>query len=150
MSTVEAPPKIERAKRQSRAMLAVLLCTFINAASQALIKLGTATLGLHPNILETAVGIATKPLLFAGYSLLGVSTILFVLALRNGDLSLLYPVLTLGYVWVTVLSVAMSPSATSSVRQLRLNHGLPSALSNSTIHCQPPGTGPESVSTCPI
>ena len=88
-------------------MLAVLLCTFINAASQALIKLGTTTLGLHPTMLETAVGIVTKPLLFAGYSLLGVSTVLFVLALRKGDLSLLYPVLTLGYVWVTVLSVAM-------------------------------------------
>jgi len=105
--TVEAAPKIESSKRQSRPMLAVLLCTFINAASQALIKLGTATLGLHPTMLETAVGIVTKPLLFAGYSLLGVSTILFVLALRKGDLSLLYPVLTLGYVWVTVLSVAM-------------------------------------------
>jgi multidrug transporter EmrE-like cation transporter len=107
MPTVEATPKIERSKRQSRAMLAVLLCTFINAASQALIKQGTATLGLHPTMLETAVGIVTKPLLFAGYSLLGVSAVLFVLALRKGDLSLLYPVLTLGYVWVTVLSVAM-------------------------------------------
>jgi multidrug transporter EmrE-like cation transporter len=107
MPTVEATPKIERAKHQSRAMLTVLLCTFINAASQAFIKLGTATLGLHPTMLETAVGIVTKPLLFAGYSLLAVSTVLFVLALRKGDLSLLYPVLTLGYVWVTVLSVTM-------------------------------------------
>ena len=86
-------------------MLAVLLCTFINAASQACIKMGTASLGLHPTMLETAVGIVTRPLLFAGYALLGASTVLFVLALRKGDLSLLYPVLTLGYVWVTVLSV---------------------------------------------
>ncbi|HYK59156.1 MAG TPA: hypothetical protein VEV85_06960 [Bryobacteraceae bacterium] len=107
MPTLEAPPKTESSKRQGRAMLAVLLCTFINAASQAFIKLGTASLGLHPTMLETAVGIVTKPLLFAGYALLGVSTILFVLALRKGDLSLLYPVLTLGYVWVTVLSVVM-------------------------------------------
>jgi multidrug transporter EmrE-like cation transporter len=88
-------------------MMAVLLCTFINAASQAFIKMGTASLGLHPTMLETAAGIFTKPLLFAGYALLGVSTVLFVMALRRGDLSLLYPVLTLGYVWVTVLSVVM-------------------------------------------
>ena len=88
-------------------MLAVLLCTFINAASQAFIKLGTAALGEHPTMLETALGIITNPLLFAGYALLGASTVLFVLALRQGDLSLLYPVLTLGYVWVTVISVVM-------------------------------------------
>ena len=88
-------------------MLAVLLCTFINAASQACIKLGTASLGEHPTMLETALGIFTKPMLFAGYALLGASTVLFVLALRKGDLSLLYPVLTLGYVWVTVISVVM-------------------------------------------
>jgi drug/metabolite transporter (DMT)-like permease len=91
---------------QTRAMLAVLLCTFINAASQVLIKLGTASLGAHPTMADTAMGIVTKPLLFAGYALLGASTVLFVLALRKGELSLLYPVLTLGYVWVIALSVA--------------------------------------------
>jgi drug/metabolite transporter (DMT)-like permease len=97
----------ETAKRahQTRAMLAVLLCTFINAASQVFLKLGTASLGEHPTMAATAVGIITKPLLFAGYALLAVSTVLFVLALRKGELSLLYPVLTLGYVWVTALSV---------------------------------------------
>jgi len=83
----------------------VLFCTFVNAASQVFIKLGTASLGAHPSLLDTAIGILTRPMLFAGYSLLGISTILFILALRKGELSLLYPVLTLGYVWVTILSV---------------------------------------------
>ncbi|HEY7338981.1 MAG TPA: hypothetical protein VH639_29090 [Bryobacteraceae bacterium] len=104
MPVTELQPKTEPAQHQGRAMLAVLLCTFINAASQAFIKLGTASLGEHPTMVETAVGIFTKPLLFTGYALLGASTVLFVLALRKGELSLLYPVLTLGYVWVTVLS----------------------------------------------
>jgi len=58
-------------------------------------------------MLETAAGILTHPVLFSGYALLGASTVLFVLALRHGDLSLLYPVLTLGYVWVTILSVVV-------------------------------------------
>jgi multidrug transporter EmrE-like cation transporter len=88
-------------------MLAVLLCTFINAASQVFLKLGTASLGEHPTMAQTAIGILTNPLLFAGYALLGASTVLFVLALRKGELSLLYPVMTLGYVWVTALSVAL-------------------------------------------
>jgi multidrug transporter EmrE-like cation transporter len=34
-----------------------------------------------------------------------VSTVLLVLALRHGQLSLLYPVFAMTYVWVTVLSV---------------------------------------------
>jgi multidrug transporter EmrE-like cation transporter len=86
-------------------LLLVLFCTFVNAASQVFIKLGTTSLGAHPTMMETAVGILTRPMLFSGYALLGISTILFVLALRKGELSVLYPVLTLGYVWVTILSV---------------------------------------------
>jgi multidrug transporter EmrE-like cation transporter len=83
----------------------VFCCTLIGAASQILIKLGTRSLGEHPSMVATAIGIFTVPTLFAGYGLLGFSTVLFVLALRRGELSLLYPVFTLTYVWVTVLSV---------------------------------------------
>ncbi len=43
--------------------------------------------------------------LVAGYSLYGISTVLLVLALRDGELSILYPVISLTYVWVTLLSV---------------------------------------------
>ena len=83
----------------------VLLCTALNAASQVLIKLGLASLGKNPTMLATAIGIVTIPMLFSGFALLGGSTVLFVLALRKGDLSLLFPVFTLTYVWVAVLSV---------------------------------------------
>ncbi len=83
----------------------VLVCTIIGAAAQILIKKGTAALGEHPSMIETAVGILTTRLLFEGYCLLGISTVLLVLALRQGELSLLYPVFTLTYVWVTALSV---------------------------------------------
>jgi len=83
----------------------VLLCTLINAASQIFMKLGTAHLGKNPSMAQTAIGILTIPMLFFGLALLGVSTVLYVLALRKGDLSLLYPVFTLTYVWVAVLSV---------------------------------------------
>lgn len=83
----------------------VLVCTFIGAAAQVFIKKGTAVLGVHPSMMETAIGIFTTRLLFEGYFLLGISTVLLVLALRQGELSLLYPVFTLTYVWVTVLSM---------------------------------------------
>jgi multidrug transporter EmrE-like cation transporter len=45
--------------------------------------------------------------LWTGLSLYGISTGLLILALRDGELSLLYPVISLTYVWVTILSVAV-------------------------------------------
>ena len=51
------------------------------------------------------VDILTNPPLFVGYCLYGLSTVLLVLALRDGELSILYPVISLTYVWVTVLSI---------------------------------------------
>ena len=39
-----------------------------------------------------------------GYACLGFMTILVVLALRGGQLSVLYPIIALTYVWVTILS----------------------------------------------
>ena len=49
-------------------------------------------------------GILSNLPLLAGYCLYGLSTLLLVLALRDGELSLLYPVIALTYVWVTILS----------------------------------------------
>lgn len=43
--------------------------------------------------------------LMGGYCLYGLSTVLLVIALKDGELSLLYPVIALTYVWVTILSV---------------------------------------------
>ena len=43
--------------------------------------------------------------LFCGYFLYGLGAVLFTLALRDGELSVLYPVISLTYVWVAILSV---------------------------------------------
>jgi drug/metabolite transporter (DMT)-like permease len=50
------------------------------------------------------IGMATNLPLMAGYCLYGMSTLLLVIALKEGELSLLYPVIALTYVWVTFLS----------------------------------------------
>jgi multidrug transporter EmrE-like cation transporter len=80
----------------------VFCCTILGATAQLLLKTGANQL-VHPNPL----GIITNWSLLAGLSLYGVSTVLLVLALRDGELSLLYPVIALTYVWVTLLSVAV-------------------------------------------
>ncbi len=94
-------------EQQRRALLLVFCCTILGAAAQILIKVGARALGEHPTMMETALGILLTPSLFAGYALYGVNTVLLVMALRHGQLSILYPVITLSYVWVTGLSVML-------------------------------------------
>jgi drug/metabolite transporter (DMT)-like permease len=43
--------------------------------------------------------------LVEGYSLYGLMTLLFIYALRDEELSFVYPIISLTYVWVTGLSV---------------------------------------------
>ena len=43
--------------------------------------------------------------LMGGVALYGVGTVLFIPALKGGDLSVLYPFVSLTYVWVSLLSV---------------------------------------------
>ena len=98
-ATVAATVKTE-AKAPRRAVGLVFCCTLLGAAAQLLLKTGANQL-VHPNVLA----MVTNLTLLAGLSLYGVSTVLLVLALRDGELSLLYPVIALTYVWVTLLSL---------------------------------------------
>lgn len=100
-ATVTAPRKAE-AKAPRRAVGLVFCCTILGATAQLLLKNGANQLA-HANPL----GIITNWSLLAGLSLYGISTVLLVLALKDGELSLLYPVIALTYVWVTLLSVAV-------------------------------------------
>lgn len=61
-------------------------------------KIGMTHFKLEP------VALLTNFPLIAGYGLYGLFTLLLVIALREGELSMLYPIISLGYVWVTALS----------------------------------------------
>jgi multidrug transporter EmrE-like cation transporter len=103
VSTSTVP--IRDAAQQRRSFLLVVCCTVIGAVAQILIKKGTASLGANPTMIDAALAMVLNPALLAGFSMYGVSMVLLVLALRHGELSLLYPVFALTYVWVSVLSV---------------------------------------------
>jgi multidrug transporter EmrE-like cation transporter len=90
--------------KRKLAIIIVLVCTLLVAIGQYLIKLGANRLS-HAGLLATMIGIFTIPQLFAGYCLYGVFTVMFVYALRHGELSILYPLIALGYVWVTITAV---------------------------------------------
>jgi multidrug transporter EmrE-like cation transporter len=78
----------------------VFLCTLFGVAAQYFIK----TSGMQMATVSVTAILANIHL-WVGLSLYGVSTGLLILALRDGELSLLYPVISLTYVWVTILSV---------------------------------------------
>ena len=88
-------------------MFLVFCCTLLGATAQVLIKSGAGSLGAHVSLVQTLTAILTTRVLFAGYALYGVSTVLLILALRRGELSMLYPVIALTFVWVTILSVVI-------------------------------------------
>jgi len=90
-----------------RAMVLVACGTLLGAAAQILIKSGAGALGPHASLFETAVGMVTVPSLFFGYALYGLYTVVLILALRDGELSVLYPVIALTFVWVTIASAVV-------------------------------------------
>jgi drug/metabolite transporter (DMT)-like permease len=93
------------AAQRRRSILLVVASTFISAAAQVLIKAGANRIGPHSGLLATLLSLVLVPSLFAGYALYGVMTVILVIALRHGELSVLYPVIALSYIWVAILSV---------------------------------------------
>jgi drug/metabolite transporter (DMT)-like permease len=92
-------PGFKFSHRQSVGL--VVLGTFLAAAAQVLIKRGAS--GLESRLVLDMI---TNVNLLAGYSLYGIFTLLLSLALRDTELSILYPIISLTFVWVALLSVA--------------------------------------------
>ena len=100
ISTVQVIQPDPAASRR-KSIILVFTCTILGAAAQLLIKNGMDHLVLRP----LAV-LANLPLV-AGYTLYGLNTVMLVLALRDGELSQLYPIIAMTYVWVTLLSYTL-------------------------------------------
>ncbi|MGA2134465.1 MAG: EamA family transporter [Bryobacteraceae bacterium] len=92
-------PQISDTPSRRQPVGLVFCCTILGAAAQVLMKSGANHMA-EPGLL----GMLTNLPLMAGYTLYGISTLLLVVALKDGELSMLYPVIALTYVWVTVLS----------------------------------------------
>jgi|TARA_B100001964_G_C14213824_1_gene591717 uncharacterized membrane protein len=77
----------------------VILATFIGAFGPILLKKASE------KKLSKISSLMKNHHLFGGVSLYAIGTILFIPALKGGDLSILYPFVALAYVWVSLLSV---------------------------------------------
>ncbi len=76
------------------AVFFVLCCTFLGASAQILLKTGSNYL------VQNGMGsILTNYCMFGGYACYALSTLLLVIALKKGELAVLYPILATTYVW---------------------------------------------------
>ena len=79
----------------------VLAVTLLTSSAQILYKIGVGKIDFsNPSSL-----FASYPLII-GLGLYGIGALLLILALRGGELSILYPLVALSYVWVSILSMA--------------------------------------------
>ena len=85
----------------------VFCCTLLGAAAQILMKIGAHNLpaGGPSAIAADPLVLLTNFALLGGLSLYGLFTLLLIFALRDGELSVIYPIIALNYVWVTILSL---------------------------------------------
>lgn len=76
----------------------MILCTLLTSAAQILYKIGANKL-----VLEFSA-ILRNYQLFTGLALYIIAGIILILALKGGDVTVLYPIIATSYVWVALLS----------------------------------------------
>jgi len=111
-AAVSTPAKAASQSTPAKSIALVLLCTVIGAAAQILLRMGAEFIGSGEGI----VSLLTNWPLMGGYVCLGANTLLLVIALREGQLSVLYPIIALTYVWVAVLSPMFFPDSLNAFK----------------------------------
>jgi len=78
-------------------ILFVAFCAFLGAIGQIFFKLGAPSAKLDFSIL-------TNYHILLGLFLYALATVLFIFALKFGEVSLLYPVIATSYIWVMIFA----------------------------------------------
>ncbi len=81
------------------AIMLMISCTLFTSSAQILLKKGA-------NILQfDMLSIITNWYLVSGMALYGLGAILVIIAMKGGEVTVLYPIITSSYVWVTFASI---------------------------------------------
>ncbi|MBI2543300.1 MAG: EamA/RhaT family transporter [Candidatus Aenigmarchaeota archaeon] len=86
----------------------IIICTFLTTIAQMAFKLGSSSL-------EFSLLSLVNSYIIIGFLAYGLTAILFIVALKFGELSLLYPVWSLSFVWVTISSIVLLGESLSLV-----------------------------------
>ncbi|HIH38978.1 EamA family transporter [Candidatus Woesearchaeota archaeon] len=81
------------------AILLIIITTLFTSIAQVLWKFGANKLQF------TFLSIITNYQIWLGFLVYAVAALLLVLALKQGELSVLYPVIATSYLWVSLLSI---------------------------------------------
>ena len=95
------------------AIALVIVCTFLTSFGQYFIKIGTKS--ISGNIYS----LLSIPFI-GGFLLYGVGAIILIIALKYGELSVLYPFIALSFIWVFFLSLFLLNENISFVHWLGL------------------------------
>ena len=80
----------------------ILTGVLLNAGAQLLLKAGTRTLGVigasGTGFLSTALSVAMQPFIVGGIACYVLSVAIWIVALSRVDVSVAYPMLSIGYV----------------------------------------------------
>jgi drug/metabolite transporter (DMT)-like permease len=80
------------------AILAIAFNTLLTASGQVLYKLGAE------NLMLSFMGLLTNYYLIGGLVVYAVSAVIMIICLKYGELSVLYPVIALSFIWVNIMS----------------------------------------------
>ena len=83
---------------QFGAIILSLFCALLGSMGQTFFKIGSKKISVH------LLSWFTNWQIILGMSLYGLSAILFIVALKYGKLSILYPIIATSYIWVTLIS----------------------------------------------
>ncbi len=86
-----------RSRTRYKAIITVITCTLLTAIAQVLLKYATTRM--------SSVPIYANIPLIAGLVTYAFASVLLIIALRNADLSLIYPFIALSFIWVALLSI---------------------------------------------
>lgn len=97
-------------KTRAWAMGVVVASTAITASAQIFYKIAAGKLTLD------IMSLITNWQLFLGLFLYGVAAVMLVIALKYGELSVLYPIISLSFVWVNLLSMKFLAESLTSIK----------------------------------
>lgn len=87
------------------AVFLIVFVTFLTSSAQILYKFGADRLILDSNLWITITALFQNYHLIFGVSLYIVGGVLVIVALKGGEVTVIYPIIATSYIWVSFLSI---------------------------------------------
>ena len=97
-----------------RAIILVVFCTIFTSIGQLLWKIGADRLQIN------FFSLITNYPLILGFVSYAIGTVLLLMALKLGELSVLYPFISLSFIWVGMLSIVFLGEIMTGLRWISI------------------------------